>query len=120
MMKLLMKKVKGITKEMKIFDAQFIWSEPHSKRMKIKLTLSKDVLNGVIMQKTIIITFHEVNLQCDECKKSFTPHTWNAEIQLRQRVDHKRTLLYLEQLILKNNAHDKCINIEEKSKYHVN
>ena len=31
---------------------------------------------------------------------------------MRQRVDHKRTLLYLEQLILKHQAHQRCINIE--------
>jgi len=53
-------------------------------------------------------------MQCDECRKSFTPHTWNSVVQLRQKVDNKRTFLFLEQLIIKHNAHKKCINIEEK------
>jgi nonsense-mediated mRNA decay protein 3 len=34
-------------------------------------------------------------------------------VQLRQRVLHKRTFLYLEQLILKHGAHEKSINITE-------
>ena len=46
-------------------------------------------------------------LQCADCKKQFTPHTWNALVQVRQKVDHKRTLYHLEQLILKYGAHDK-------------
>ena len=32
-------------------------------------------------------------------------------MQVRQRVHHKRTLLFLEQLILKHKAHEKTINI---------
>jgi nonsense-mediated mRNA decay protein 3 len=32
---------------------------------------------------------------------------------VRQRVTHKRTFLFLEQLILKHNAHEKTIGIVE-------
>jgi hypothetical protein len=35
------------------------------------------------------------------------------EVQVRQHVDHKRTFMFLEQLILKHNAHEQCINIKE-------
>lgn len=34
-------------------------------------------------------------------------------VQVRQKVEHKRTFLYLEQLILKYNAHKDTINIKE-------
>lgn len=34
-------------------------------------------------------------------------------MQIRQKVPHKRTFLYLEQLILKHNAHKDTINIKE-------
>ena len=33
-------------------------------------------------------------------------------MQVRQRVGHKRTFLYLEQLILKHGAHRGCLSIE--------
>ena len=45
---------------------------------------------------------------------TYTPHTWVSQVQVRQRVHHKRTFLYLEQLILKHNAHEKALNIAEK------
>ena len=34
-------------------------------------------------------------------------------MQVRQKVPHKRTFLYLEQLILKHNAHRDTVNIKE-------
>lgn len=54
-----------------------------------------------------------VNTQCPDCAKTYTPHTWRACIQVRQKVAHKRTFLYLEQLIIKHNAHKDTINIRE-------
>jgi len=39
---------------------------------------------------------------------------WTAAVQIRQKVNHKRTFLHLEQLILKNRVHDKCIKVSEK------
>lgn len=38
--------------------------------------------------------------------------TWSAVIQLRQKVPHKKTFFYLEQLIIKHRAHRDCINIK--------
>ena len=32
--------------KVKLVDAGFIWTEPHSKRLKTKLTIQKEVLNG--------------------------------------------------------------------------
>lgn len=58
------------------------------------------------------------NLQCDDCKKTYTPHLWQAQVQVRQKVEHKRTFLFLEQLILKHNAQEKCIKIEEEAGAH--
>jgi NMD protein affecting ribosome stability and mRNA decay len=37
--------------------------------------------------------------------------SWHAVVQVRQRVTHKRTFYYLEQLLLKHNAHSDCLNI---------
>lgn len=116
---MLLKKLKGITKDIKIEDAKIIYTEPHSKRQRIRLTISKEIALGLTMKKSIIITFVEKNLQCASCMKSFTPHTWHAVVQLRQKVKHKKTFLFLEQMILKNNAHAKCIKVTDDGKFHL-
>lgn len=76
-----------------------------------------------------MVEFTISNLQCDDCKAEWTPHTWTARVQVRQRVHHKRTFMYLEQMILKHAAHEKAIGIAEcadgidfhfKSKSHGN
>ena len=37
-----LKKLKGLSK-VRLVDASFIWTEPHSKRIKVKLTIQKEV-----------------------------------------------------------------------------
>lgn len=105
-------KIKGL-QNCKLVDASFIWTEPHSKRLKVKLSLQKEVVAGAIMQQNLVVEFVVQNLQCDDCKKSFTPHTWNAAVQVRQKAPHKRSFFMLEQLILKHDAHDKVLFIKE-------
>jgi len=51
MMSLCLSKVRGLTKNIKIIDSSFVWTEAHSKRIKIKLTIQKEVLNNVSVQK---------------------------------------------------------------------
>lgn len=108
-----LKRIKGLSK-VKLVDAKFLWTEPHSRRLKVKLTIQKEVFNGTILQQSFIVDFIVKNLQCEACQKSFTPYTWTAVVQVRQKVDHKRTFYFLEQLILKHNMHEKCINIKEE------
>jgi len=40
-------------------------------------------------------------------------NTWQSMVQVRQKVNHKKTFFFLEQLILKHNAHKETINIKE-------
>jgi len=51
--------------------------------------------------------------QCLDCAKLAAKNTWKALVQVRQKVPHKRTFLYLEQLILKHNAPKDTISIKE-------
>jgi len=112
MMSFLLSKIKGLNK-VKLVDTCFVWTEPHSKRIKLKLTIHKEVLNKFLMQKSFIVEFVEEWIQCDDCKKSFTPHLWVASVQIRQKVGHKRTFMLLEQIVLKHKAHEKAISIKE-------
>merc|ERR550525_2325019 len=61
----------------------------------------------------MVVEFQVVNQQCEDCQKSFTPHAWNAVVQVRQKVNHRRTFCFLEQLILKSDAHDKVVSLKE-------
>jgi len=51
---------------------------------------------------------------CPDCHKAQSPHTWVASVQLRQHgVGHKRTLYYIEQVILRRGAHANVISLKE-------
>jgi nonsense-mediated mRNA decay protein 3 len=51
--------------------------------------------------------------QCGDCARIMAKNTWQSMVQVRQKVNHKRTFLFLEQIILKHNAHKETINIKE-------
>ena len=99
--------------KVRIIDASFIWTEPHSRRVKVKITIQQEAFQGAIIQQTFEVEYVVGYHQCPDCAKSFTANTWRAVVQVRQKVPHKRTFLYLEQLILKHAAHKDTINIKE-------
>ena len=109
---LCLRKLRGLSKA-RIIDASFIWTEPHSRRIKVKITIQSEVGQGAILQQSFEVEYVVANHQCPDCAKSFTHNTWRANVQVRQKVPHKRTFLYLEQLILKYGAHRDTINIKE-------
>lgn len=80
-------------------------------RLKIKLTVQKEVMNGAVLQQAAIVEFTIRNQQCKDCEASYAQGSWHAVVQVRQRVSHKRTFYFLEQLLLKHNAHSDCIRI---------
>ena len=111
---LCLKKLKGLTK-VRLIDAGFVWTEPHSRRLKIKLTIQKEVFQNTILQQVFIVEYIVNTQQCEDCRRIMAQQTWKAVIQVRQKVQHKKTFLYLEQLILKHNAHRDTVNIKETS-----
>lgn len=109
---LCLRKLRGLNKT-RIIDASFIWTEPHSRRIKLKVTVQQEAMEGTVLQQTFDVEFVQHSKQCPDCAKSYTHNTWRACVQVRQKVPHKRTFLYLEQLMLKQGAHNQCINIKE-------
>ena len=110
-----LKKRKNMSGEGKVrlVDAAWVWTEPHSMRIKLRLTIQREVTDGgTILQQSFIVTFIVRNQQCVECQAAFRQGSWKSLVQVRQRVGHKRTFLYLEQLILKHGAHRGCLSIE--------
>ena len=49
---------------------------------------------------------------CDDCHRREAKDFWRAVVQVRQKAVHKKTFFYLEQLLIKHKAHDKCVNIK--------
>ena len=97
----------------RLVDAAWVWTEPHSMRLKIRLTIQREVsAGGTFLQQSFVVTFVVRNQQCVECQAAFRQGSWKSLVQVRQRVGHKRTFLYLEQLILKHGAHRGCLSIE--------
>lgn len=121
LLQMLVKTVRGISK-LKLVDASFVWTEPHSRRLKIKLTVQKEVFavahgsttGGAVVQQQLIAEFAMEHLYCPDCHKAQGIHQWSAQVQLRQRgADHKRTLFYIEQQILARRGHANVISMKE-------
>eukprot|EP01099_Mayorella_cantabrigiensis_P002532 TRINITY_DN2101_c0_g1_i2.p1 TRINITY_DN2101_c0_g1~~TRINITY_DN2101_c0_g1_i2.p1 ORF type:complete len:550 (+),score=118.53 TRINITY_DN2101_c0_g1_i2:112-1650(+) len=107
-----LKRIRGLNK-VRLIDASFVWTEPHSKRLKVKLTIQKEVFTGTILQQSFLVEYVLNTYQCDKCTKAQTPHTWVAVAQVRQKVPHKRTFYYLEQLLLRHSAHLQPTSMKE-------
>ncbi len=109
-----LKKIKGLrNKDIKLIDAGFIWTEPHSKRLIVKLTVQKEVMGGVMFRDTVQVMFKEENQMCPDCTKQTVSMEWGAKVQVRQKVQHQRTLLYLEQLIIRFKAQRQVMGLKK-------
>jgi nonsense-mediated mRNA decay protein 3 len=111
MMAICLRKVTGLRKKVRLIDAKFQWTEPHSKRVVILLTVQKEVFDMVLRQ-TFKVTYVVQNQQCDRCVKEAAVMQWAAIVQVRQKVLHKRTIFFMEQKILKHDMHAKCAGIK--------
>ncbi|KAF5450222.1 hypothetical protein F2P56_030589 [Juglans regia] len=107
------KRLKNLNK-VRLVHAEFIWTEPHSKRIKVKLKVQKEVLNGAILEQSYVVEYVQQEHMCEPCSRiQANPDQWVAAVQLRQHVSHRRTFFYLEQLILKHNAAVSAIKIQQ-------
>ncbi|KAI9161217.1 hypothetical protein LWI28_015522 [Acer negundo] len=107
------KRLKNLNK-VRLVHAEFVWTEPHSKRIKVRLKVQKEVLNGAILEQSYIIEYVQQDHMCESCSRvAANPDQWVAAVQLRQHVPHRRTFFYLEQLILKHDAAARAIKIQQ-------
>ena len=96
-------KGKGKHAAAKIVDASWKWTEPHSRRLKINIVVEKELseYNNVVVKQHLVTEFQVKYKMCKDCTKATTNQQWTARVQLRQKVEHKRTLLNLEQKLRK-------------------
>lgn len=111
LLSLCLKRIKGL-KEVKLIDAGFIWTEPHSKRLKVKLTVHGEVYGGIVLQQVFIVEFTVNNQMCDDCHRTEAKDFWRCMVQVRQKSNNKKTLYYMEQMILKHKAHQNTLGIQ--------
>lgn len=84
-----------------LVDASFIWTEPNSMRLKVRLTV-RTTYNEVPVQQRVAVEVHVKWQQCPDCNREFTNRTWMAVVQLRQKTeDSKRGLANLEMALRK-------------------
>ncbi|XVF16562.1 hypothetical protein REPUB_Repub10bG0042500 [Reevesia pubescens] len=108
------KRLETDLKKIRLVNAEFIWTEPHSKRIKVKLKVQKEILNGAILEQSYVVEYVQQDHMCESCTRfQANPDQWVASVQLRQRVAHRRTFFYLEQLILKHDAAVQAIKIKQ-------
>lgn len=98
---------------MKLVDAEFVWTEPHSRRIKVNVTIQKEVFN-VVLQQSFVVAFIIEAKTCEDCIMESIQHSNRAVVQLRQKVEHKRTFFFLEQQIIKANMHRRAALIESQ------
>ena len=110
-MALCLKKLKGLNK-VKLIDANFLWTEPHSKRLKVKLQVQAEVLGGAILQQTFVVEFCVAYQMCPDCHRTEAKDHWNCLVQVRQKTKQRKTLFFLEQLLIKYNATKDCVGIK--------
>lgn len=109
---LCLKKLTGL-KDVKLVDAGFIWTEPHSKRIKVKLTVHGEIVGGTVLQQVFVVEFTVQYQMCNDCHRVEAKDFWRCSLQIRQRCENKKTFFYLEQLILKHKAHENTLGIKQ-------
>lgn len=96
-------------KGLNIVDSNFIYTEEHSLKMNVEVTILQD---GI--EQKCVLKYNIKNMQCPDCMRTEAKQYWKALVQLRQKPHHKRTFLFIEQLILKHKAHLSTSNIKER------
>jgi len=94
----------GVSK-IHLVDASWVWTEPHSMRLKVRLTVRAELAGGVNIQQRCAVELVVQWKQCPECNREFTNRTWHAVVQLRQKRSDgasRRGLVLLEAALAKN------------------
>ena len=96
----------------RIIDSLWVWTEPHSKRLKVAVTVEKEHLN-VKLQQRVVVEYVVKSKQCLTCIRENTDHTWGAMLQIRQRTGGDKASMYqLEAMLSKTGLHNLMLNVE--------
>ncbi len=91
-----------------VVDTSWIWTEPHSMRLKLRLTVRTDV-GEVTIQQRVPVVFQIKWKMCQNCDRQYTNRTWQALVQLRQKRENgssRKGLAALEMALSQPSARD--------------
>ncbi|XP_008796291.2 60S ribosomal export protein NMD3 [Phoenix dactylifera] len=109
-----LRRLKPLTRLVRVVHAEFVWTEPHSKRLRLKLRVQREALHGAILEQSHLVELTIHDQLCLACSRAqANPDQWSAAVQLRQHVAHRRTFFFLEQLILRHGAAVRALRIAE-------
>ncbi|KAM7464844.1 hypothetical protein LguiB_012406 [Lonicera macranthoides] len=70
-----------ISNEVKTVDTKFIWTEHHSKRIKVKMTVQKQVLNRVVLRQAYTVEYIVQDHLHESCTRfQDNPDQWVAKV----------------------------------------
>lgn len=93
-------------------DAAFVWTEPHSRRLRVKLVVRRELMDSTALVHTAVVEYVVSNQMCGDCHRTEAKDYWKAVVQLRTRSANKKTFYYLEQVILRQRVHEGATNIK--------
>ncbi|KAL5170390.1 Linoleate 9S-lipoxygenase-4 [Glycine soja] len=65
--------------KVRLVHAEFIWTEPHSRRVKVKVKVQKEVLNGAILEQSYPMEYVQQEHMCESCSRvQANPDQWVA------------------------------------------
>lgn len=71
---LCLKRIRGLKSLSRISDCRWLYSEPHSNKLLLRLTARADVLEGKAeVEQSFNVSGLVHNMQCDECKQVSSP-----------------------------------------------
>ena len=108
--------LKKLPSTIKIIDAKFLFTEPHSKRLRVQVTYVREDFHGTMLRQSSIVTYIVKTVQCKTCQELATPNRdhWKAIVQLRQHSESKRTMFWIEQQLITHGAAASATAVERK------
>lgn len=67
---------------------------------------------GTILQQSFVVEYIVNHQMCDDCRRVEAKDTWNASVQVRQKTSQRKTLYFLEQILLKYDATKDCVGVQ--------
>ena len=71
-------------------------------------------MQNYVLSKGIKVIIKNKNHTCPLCHRAEAKDMWKAKIQIRQRVETKRTYYYVEQLLLKSDLANNIVGITKQ------
>jgi len=122
-LKYCIKKIAKLNK-IKIIDACFVDRGFTQQKFELVISIQKEAYTNEILQQSLVVTFLLEASLCEDCSKTRSKlEKWTASVQVRQHTEHMKTLIMLEQLIIKYKADLNCLQIKSKQQgldFHFN